>query len=214
MGVAMAGPKNVGVDEGAERDLMVATLRRWRRRLRWAAAVVTVLLGLGMLADVLDVGGKEIGAADSQRLDSGPLSGPAPTFALPSLEDPAMTVALADYRGRPVVLNFWASWCVPCRREMPRLAAADRRVGDKIAFVGINYQDQRDDAAELARDTGVAFPSGIDSDGAVGRRYGLYGMPTTIFIDAQGEIVARHLGELSADALDDYLELLLTPGRD
>ena len=148
----------------------------------------------------------------TQALDTGPRSGPAPAFTLPDLAAPAAQVSLARFRGRPVLVNFWASWCVPCRREMPRLEAAYRRYAGRVAFVGIDYRDQDDDARAFVAKTGVTYPSGVDGDGAVGTRYGIYGLPTTVFVDAQGRIVGRFLGEMSAARLDTALTQLV-PSR-
>ena len=182
----------------------VVRLRRWRRRLWLAVAALGLLLAVGAVGSWLGAPG----AVDNQRLDTGPRSGPAPGFSLADLADPGATVSLAYYRGRPVVVNFWASWCVPCRREMPQLAAAARRLDGRVAFVGINYKDERGDALALARETAVPYRSGFDGDGAVGARYGIYGMPTTVFVDAQGRIVGRYLGEMSEETLDRFLRQL------
>jgi cytochrome c biogenesis protein CcmG/thiol:disulfide interchange protein DsbE len=125
----------------------------------------------------------------------------APTFAIPDLRDEASTVDLRAFRGRPVVLNFWASWCVPCRNEMPAFEAMRRRIGDRVAFVGVNHQDSRDDALELLGETGVGYPSGFDPQGRVAQAYALYGMPTTVFISADGRILASRTGEMSESQL-------------
>ena len=190
----------------------VGRLRRWRRRLWLTVALVATPLGVGFIAATLGVAGSGSVTTDSQELDSGPRAGPAPGFRLPSLTDGTTTVALVDFRGRPVVLNFWASWCLPCRREMPLLAAADRRLGGAVSFVGVNYQDTTEEALALVDDTGVTYPSGVDSDGEVGRSYGLYGMPTTVFIAADGRIVGRYLGEMSTATLDRFLVQLVETG--
>ena len=191
----------------------VRPVRRWRRRLWFTVALLAAPLGVGAIATALGVGGDGSAALENQELDSGPRSGPAPGFRLPSLADRTSTVALADFRGRPVVLNFWASWCLPCRREMPLLAAAERRLGGAVSFVGINYQDDTEDALALVADTGVTYPSGVDSDGEVGRRYGLYGMPTTVFIATDGRIVGRYMGEMSTTTLDRLLVQLVERGE-
>lgn len=184
----------------------IPRLRRWRRRMWLAAALVGAPLAVGAIATLAGVGAR--GAVDNQRLDIGPRSGLAPAFILPDLAEPARTVAPADFAGRPVVVNFWASWCVPCRREMPRLAEAARRLEGRVAFLGVSYKDRREDALALARETGLPYPSAVDADGDVGSRYGVYGMPTTVFVDAEGRIVGRYLGEMKDGTLDRLLRRL------
>lgn len=171
-----------------------------------AAALLGAPLAVGAIATLAGVGAPA--AVDNQRLDTGPSSGLAPAFILPDLAEPARSVALADFAGRPVVVNFWASWCVPCRREMPRLAEAARRLEGRVAFLGVNYKDDRDDALALARETGLPYPSAVDAGGDLGSRYGVYGMPTTMFVDAGGRIVGRYLGEMKGTTLDRLLRRL------
>lgn len=190
----------------------VLPVGRWRRRLWLTVVLLAAPLGVGAVATAVGVDGGGSVTIDNQELDDGPRSGPAPEFRLPSLTDGTVTVALADFRGRPLVLNFWASWCLPCRREMPLLAAAERRLGDSVSFVGVNYQDTTEDALALLADTGVTYPNAVDGDGEVGRRYGLYGMPTTVFIAADGHIVGRYLGEMSTTILDGLLVQLVETG--
>lgn len=127
--------------------------------------------------------------------------GKAKAFELDNLRQGGPTVSLAQYRGRPVVVNFFASWCVPCRREMPGFQAAYEKVGDRVAFVGVNHQDNRPGALELLADTGVRYPSGFDPDGRVAASYGLFGMPTTLFISDQGALLERRTGEISEKEL-------------
>ena len=126
----------------------------------------------------------------------------APTFSVPDLRDGNRTIELAGFRGTPVVLNFWASWCVPCRREMPTFEAVHQAMGDRVAFVGINHQDGRGDALDLLGDTGVTYPSGYDPQGDIARAYRLFGMPTTVFITVDGRIAGQHTGELSRADLE------------
>ena len=129
----------------------------------------------------------------------------APAFEVPDLRDDKSTIALADLRGRPVVLNFWASWCVPCRKELPAFASVQRRAGDDVVFLGMNNQDSRDDALDRLAETGVAYASGYDPKGTVARAYGLYGMPTTVFISPDGRILATRTGELNKQELESAL---------
>ncbi len=133
---------------------------------------------------------------------------PAPGFSLPDLRRPEEKVELASYRGRPVVLNFWASWCVPCRREMPTFQAVSQELGHRVAFVGINHQDGRSPALRLLEETGVTYPAGHDPEGKVAVAYGLIGMPTTVFISPTGQVVATQVGEMSRSQLATAIEEL------
>src|SRR5205807_4097898 len=105
-------------------------------------------------------------------------------------------VSLQALRGKPVVINFWASWCLPCRREMPAFQAAHEALGGKVAFVGIDNKDFQKDALDLVRTTGIRYPSGFDPDGSVASRYGLVGLPTTVFVSADGRLLERRVGEV------------------
>lgn len=129
----------------------------------------------------------------------------APAFDLESLSDEGDRVTLAEYAGAPVVLNFWASWCAPCVKEMPLLERAHQRYGDEVRFVGIDGNDSRRLARRLMAETGVTYPSGYDPDDDVYRDYRLVGRPTTVFVDARGRIRGVHAGELRGDELDELL---------
>lgn len=134
--------------------------------------------------------------------------GAAPGFRLPPVRAGRAAVFLAGLRGRPVVLNFWASWCVPCRAEMPMLAAAARRLGGQVAFVGVDENDDRSGAVALMARSSTPYASGFDPDGSQSAPYGVVGLPTTLFVSPRGQIVGRALGELRRDALDDGLARL------
>lgn len=126
---------------------------------------------------------------------------PAPPIVLPNIAHPADSVSLSRLSGRPVVINFWASWCIPCRREMPVLESAYRRSGARVAFIGVNTNDSRSAALALIRQTGVRYASAFDPRGTAATAYGLFGLPTTFFVDAKGQIVERSLGAVTADSL-------------
>jgi cytochrome c biogenesis protein CcmG/thiol:disulfide interchange protein DsbE len=134
--------------------------------------------------------------------------GPAAFFQLENVRPGEAPVSLAAFRGTPVVLNFWASWCVPCRREMPFFAAVSEQHKGRVAFVGVNHQDQRPPALDLLAETGVPYPSGFDPRGAVAAAYGLFGMPTTVFISTQGEVLERRTGEMSRRELEETIRRL------
>ncbi len=172
-------------------------------------AVLGSALGLVVLAVlVLRSNGTTRTAASGGVADRGAGTDPAPPFMLPALTNPKQSVSLDTFRGQPVVVNFWAAWCVPCRKEMPRLAAAARRLAGRVAFVGVDYEDVRADALALVRASHVTYPSGVDEDGSVGRLYGIFGLPVTVFVDNNGRIVARHLGEMTTSTLDGLLRNL------
>ena len=177
-----------------------------RRRWRVWAAVGAASAALGVLALVLAVTGSD--TAPSPSTAGG---GRAPAFRLSDVRDASGSVSLEEFRGRPVVLNFWASWCVPCRKEMPTLQEVSEEVQDRIAFVGVNHQDSRGEAVAFLDDTGVDFPAGYDPEGATATAYGLYGMPTTVFISPDGRILERHRGEISESELRRKIELLFRP---
>ncbi len=113
---------------------------------------------------------------------------------------------LAELRGTPVVLNFWASWCGPCRKEIPALAAFQAANPD-LAVVGVSYQDDPADALAFAEETGADWPSVID-DGPIGSAYGVPGLPATFFIDAEGRVVGRILGEATEATLQQGAQAL------
>ena len=125
-----------------------------------------------------------------------PLVGrPAPPFSLTSLD--GSTVSLADLRGRPLIVNFWASWCLPCRAEAPLLqrAAADF-AGRGVEVLGIVYQDSAENARAFMHEYGQTYPGLLDPDGRTALDYGVFGIPETYFIDRGGRIVSKQTGPL------------------
>ena len=134
---------------------------------------------------------------------------PAADFTLPTLDGKA-TVSLATYRGSIVVLNFWATWCTPCRREAPGLERAWQAYRDRgVQFLGVDERD--DDAAGRAfvKEFGITYPSGSDPPGRLAFSYELFGMPTTFVIDGTGTIRFRFVGYITEDALRAVLDPLI-----
>ncbi len=134
-------------------------------------------------------------------------------IATPSVEFETFegeTVALSDFEGKPVVLNFWASWCPACAAEMPDFEQVHQALGDDVTFIGVDMQDiSRDAALQLVEETGVSYQLVDDPIGAVYSQFGGLAMPTTVFIDAQGRIVDTHAGALFAADLAERVETLL-----
>lgn len=142
-------------------------------------------------------------ALTRERTLPSPLSGkPAPLFDVPRYDDAEGTLALADLRGTPVVLNFWASWCLSCRDEARVLESGWQRYGPDVAFVGIAVNDQEGPAREFIRRYGKTYHLAADVDGSVAIDYGLFGVPETFFIDPQGRVLFKHIGPISAFELD------------
>lgn len=132
--------------------------------------------------------------------------GRATAFELPDVRDPTRMISLADFGGRHVVLNFWASWCNPCRREMPAFQSVHEELGSQFAIVGIDTKDIRRDARAFLRRTGVTYAAPFDPDGDVADEYGVVGFPQTIFIDKHGRIVDRFIGEITREQLVATIE--------
>ena len=130
----------------------------------------------------------------------------------PARGDDGGRVALSDFRGRPVVINFWATWCVPCRVEMPMLIGAWRGNRDRdLEIVAVNLTDQErgKDVRRFVEELALPFHVALDARGRVRERYGLVGLPTTVFVDSAGTIRARHSGPLSEHNLSVGLAAIL-----
>lgn len=148
--------------------------------------------------------------AESSGAGAGSVTGPTPASGepVPGVLVEAFdgsTVSLTDYAGTPMVVNFWASWCPPCVAEMPDLESVHQQAGDRVAFVGVNTQDTIENATRLADETGVTYDLVRDPDTELFRGFGVFGMPSTFYVDADGIIVERHTGLLTRDALVDDL---------
>lgn len=173
-------------------------------------ARVLILLGLMALA-----GGTARVSAQGQSSGRTPgiaVGQEAPDFELKSLA--GGRVRLKDLRGHPVLVNFWASWCVPCAAEMPLIIAADDSLRDQgLLVVAVNLTDQErmKDVRAFVDSFGLTFPVLLDERGRVRERYGLVAVPTSVFIDATG--LVRHLisGPMESDMLSGGLVRLLAP---
>ena len=120
---------------------------------------------------------------------------PAPDFTLRTLD--GKRVSLASLRGRPVILNFWASWCNPCRHEFPQLQATLQKYrADKLAVVGISFEDIDSDARQFAKQQHATWPLAVDVNGAAAKVYGVRYVPTTYFITPDGVVADQVFGQL------------------
>lgn len=144
-----------------------------------------------------------VDAVESVRAPEPAIGHPAPDFTLDRLDGESFTLSQAA--GMPVVLNFWATWCGPCQRELPALQDAAERYDGQVLIVGV---DQGEEAATVQRyvdELGLTFPIPMDSDGAIGQRYNVRGMPTTYFIDGDGIIREVWSGEMNAVTLAEKI---------
>ncbi len=142
-------------------------------------------------------------------LPLGPRAGDlAPDFSLTTIG--GAMVQLSDLRGQPVLLNFWATWCSPCREELTMLQAV---YDDGLAVLGIAVREPRESVVTFATDLGLELPLLLDEDGESSDAYQVRGLPTTLFVDGKGVIAARHVGPLDQEVLDSYLSSLTSaPG--
>ena len=191
------GGRDEGDADGGEPDVRPRS-RRWRWAGLTAMAVALLLVGLLLTGRV------------SAPSSSSGAHGVAEDFSLDNVREGEPRVELANYRGKPVVLNFFAAWCVPCRTEMPGFEAVHQQLGDRVAFVGVDHNDARPDAVDLLNRTGVTYPAGFNPQGNLALDYGLIGMPTTVFISASGHILEEHTGALSQQALRDDIARLFS----
>ncbi|RME43798.1 MAG: TlpA family protein disulfide reductase [Chloroflexi bacterium] len=132
----------------------------------------------------------------------------APDFTATTLT--GETVTLSQLRGRPVVLNFWATWCPPCRAELPHFQAAHQAYGDQVAILAVDEREDPQQVAGFAQRLGLTFPIPLDTDGRVGVLYRVRAFPTTYFIDADGVIRRVIRGTTTRAVLDSTLATLTT----
>lgn len=138
----------------------------------------------------------------------------APDFSLPNLLEENEKVRLRDFRGKLLMLNFWASWCVPCRDEMPAMERLYRQYRDQgFVILGVNIQDDKKSAVAFVKELKLTFPMAFDPNGEVGRLYGAWGLPATYLIDPNGIALARAWGPADwfSPKARRLLEALLDP---
>jgi cytochrome c biogenesis protein CcmG, thiol:disulfide interchange protein DsbE len=131
---------------------------------------------------------------------------PAPDFMLTTVA--GKTVKLSELRGTPVVLNFWATWCPPCRAELPELQAASQRLAGQVAIIGVDQAEAPADVQAFASKLGLTYPLPLDTNGDASRRYAVRSLPTTFFIDRAGTIRQIQVGALTEATLAQMMKTI------
>jgi len=168
------------------------------------AVVAVALLGIGFIAAVAVAGHR------AAKAEPPPL---APPFSLSVLGHPGQHVTLASYSGRPVVINFFASWCHACKTETPLLASFYRAEHGRVLVIGIDASDRSAAALSFLRAERVSYPVGYDGQANVALSYGIIALPQTVFLNARHHIVRHVVGGLTRRELDSWAASLARPGR-
>ena len=162
------------------------------------AAIAVTAVGAWAL-----VAGARLGQ-DPTLVQSPLLGKPAPSFELPLLD--GGTITSEELVGEPYIVNFWASWCVPCRDEAPILQAFHERwADDGVQLLGVVYQDTESKAAEFRDEFGLTFPQALDPGGRTAIDHGVFGIPETYVVDQRGIVMAKLIGAVGPTTLDDVL---------
>ncbi|MDA8081568.1 MAG: TlpA disulfide reductase family protein [Actinomycetota bacterium] len=194
-GITESPPSDGQENPGRTRKLIFLGLSLVLAILIVYAIVVSLSVGGSRSASspLVEASGIEVG---------GPLVGkPAPDITLPLVSDPSRTIKLSQYFGHPVVLNFFASWCVPCKIELPEFATLAKLDAGKVQFFGVDENDTKAGGESILLQTGVGYPAVFDGSGQLELPYHLIGLPTTLFIDSKGIVVEEVAGQITLPML-------------
>lgn len=170
---------------------------RRRRILTFAALLGPAFAILGLLAYGFTI--------EPKYIPTPLIAKQAPSFTLTLFD--GSVLRLEDLRGKVVFLNFWASWCPPCRAEARTLEAMWRKYREQgVVFVGVNIQDKEESARAFLDEFGITYPNGLDRGARIAIEYGVWGLPETFFIDRDGRITSKHVGELGGETVATKLD--------
>lgn len=186
-----------------------------------ALALVLLMGGAYVLYGQLSRGAEhdQLGGGNTQPPESAAPSGEGTQAPEPQLapdftvcDKDGSTVNLSDFRGKPVVLNFWASWCGPCRKELPDFDAASQELAGAVQFLMVNMtggRETKEQAEALIRQEGYSFPVYYDLDQDAAITYGVNSLPTTLFLDAEGRGIAQARGAINRETLQRGIDMIL-----
>ena len=196
-----------GTETGAEAPAETRPTRRLK-----PVKIIAIGAGVVLLLCIVACLGTQLYPMLSEMMSGSKLVGqPAPDFTLSGLD--GQQVTLSELRGKPVALNFWATWCPSCVSELPDLQQASRAHQDEIRFYAINLDADLAEVEPFLAENGVELPVLLDTEGDASAKYRVRGIPITVFIDGEGNIAARHIGSLSADKFSDYVRQVTAGGK-
>jgi thiol-disulfide isomerase/thioredoxin len=172
-------------------------------------AILLVGLGIGVVltAYLLIKGQNSEGDQTASELMSMEVSyAVSPIYSLEMTSQDGNQIRLADYLGKPLVINFWASWCTPCKQELPLLQSAYQENSPDIEFIGINMAEPVPIAQEVINEFNLSFLVLMDDESKAADIVFIQALPTTLFFDANGQLLSRHIGLLNEELLGSYLE--------
>jgi thiol-disulfide isomerase/thioredoxin len=166
---------------------------------RFRVHLVAVVIGLGAAGIFAYLGGNA---------DAGFKRYPLAPFELPSLREPAVNFDSRNYAGKGLVVNFFFSTCPPCKRELPVLRAASKSLPSNVAMLGVDHMENRADGLAFVAKSGLTYDVALDEQGFVAPNVGAITFPATLFVNSSGVVVKRHFGAISADELQQGIDLV------
>jgi cytochrome c biogenesis protein CcmG, thiol:disulfide interchange protein DsbE len=195
----------MSVDSAAPREAVLRRAGRQAGRLAGRHKIITAVVAVFVVA-VIAV---SLLTSSSGSPGSAPRSDPAaPGFTLTALGDPSQHITLSQYKGKPLIVNFWASWCDPCQRETPLLASWYKQQHGHVVIIGLDENDNAASALKFAHAKGVSYPIGVDPALAAAGAYGVTALPQTFFLNAQHRIVDRVFGAVTQADLTKGVRLM------
>jgi peroxiredoxin len=166
-----------------------------------AVVVLIALLGVAIVQAMDKKAEPDIASQEAANMGGLKVGAKAPDFELKTLAGD--TVKLTDLKGKKVMLNFWATWCPPCKAEMPAMEEFHKEAGDEVVILAVNI-DPHLDVKAFVDENGITFPIPLDAEDKVNETYQVLSIPTTYFIDTKGNIGNKYIGAMNLDAMKQY----------